>query len=205
MRQVVCTASLEMGVQQALNYLLFRADQIVLAILGLQLQSLNDAGMYIFLAKFPELAAGIMVVAGTVLFPRIYISYPCDIRQLLGALVKHGPLAAGYVAALALSMYVYLLLWKGPDISPWLLLPFLLHTMVIVLVNNITYSALRQGYLRRLLTNLALAVSVGLAVAVQLHFGFNVFALAWIVPVQLLVFITLTFALNWGRTRQLYG
>lgn len=205
MREVVCTASMEMGVQQVLNHLLFRADQIVLAILGLKLQSVNDAGMYIFLAKFPELAAGVMVVAGTVLFPRMYISYPCDIRQLLGSLVKRWPLAAGYVAALALALALYLVLWKGTDISPWLLLPFLLHTLAIILVNNITYSALRQGYLRRLLINLAVAVSVGLAVAVQLHFDFNVFVLAWIVPVQLLVFISLTFALNWGRTRQLYG
>lgn len=205
MREVSCTAGIGMGVQQGLNYLLFRLDQLVLALLGVRFLTEGDAGLYVFLAKFPELAAGVMGVAATVIFPSLYLRYPFRRREIPARLARHGLLITGYVAVMALVLLVYTRLRVGTDVSPWLLAPFLVHAVAIILVNNLTYSALRQGYLRRLLVNLALAVAAGLAMAAFLPFGFDLYLLAWIVPVQLLVFIALTFALDWGRAREIYG
>jgi len=205
MQEVFCRANVEMGAQQALNYLLFRADQILLAIVGLKMASLENAGMYVFLAKFQELASGVMLVAGSVIFPKIYIKSPFDHRAILDELKRHTVYVFGYIAVITLSMYCYVNFWKGHPIPFTLALPFLIQTMCIILVNNITYSVLRHGYLRRLLTNLSFSVLVGLLISTAMQFNFSALTLSWIVPVQVLTFVTLSFALKWGETRELYG
>jgi len=204
-REVDCTANVRMGTQQALNYLLFRADQIILAVLGLKMQMDSTVGMYVFLAKFPELVSGVMVVAGTVIFPRMYIRYPFDRQALLGAVRAHSGYIAGYTAAVAAALFAYLALWNGQAIPLYLAVPFLVQSLCIVLANNITYSTLRQGYLQRLLVNLTRAVLAGGVIFLFLQHDFSIRTLSWIVPVQLLLFIGLSLTLGWGRRRELYG
>lgn len=111
----------------------------------------------------------------------------------------------GYVAALLLSFFAYLLLWKGALIPVYLALPFLVHALCILPVNNLTYSMLRQGYLHRLLVNLALSVIVGLVLVLVLQYEFSVNTLALVVPLQLLLLVSLSLSLDWGRRRVLYG
>lgn len=203
--EVACTANIQMGMQQALNYLLFRADQIILAVLGLNLQFNNSVGMYVFLAKFPELVSGVMVVAGTVLFPKVYIKYPLDRTALLGNFKKNAIFVLGYISVIVLSVYIYINLWNGQNIPFYLALPFCIHSSCIILANNITYSSLRQGYLGRLLLNLSVAVLIGLLLAFLVYYDFSVRTLSWIVPIQLIIFISVTFVLKSGRSRELYG
>jgi len=205
MREVVSTANIQMGLQQALNYLLFRADQIALAILGLKMQQSNAVGMYLFLAKFPELVSGIMVVAGTVFFPKAYLKYPFDLKALLGRAWKVSGFIAAYLLAVASAIFAYLFLWKGETIPPSLVIPFLIHAFCIILVNNITYSTLRQGYLKRLLTNLTWAVLAGIALFLLVQLDFSIRVLSWIVPLQLLLFVSLTLTRGWGSKRDLYA
>lgn len=205
MHEVECTAHVQMGIQQVLNYLLFRADQIVLAILGLKMQQNGSVAMYLFLAKFPELVSGILVVAGTVIFPRIYIRYPFDRQMLLPTVWRFSGIIAAYAAALSIALFAYLFLWYGEKVPPYLAVPFLIHSLCIILVNNITYSALRQGYLQRLLTNLTWSLLAGVVSMTLLRSDAAVGILAWLVPTQLLVFIILSLSFSWGRSRELYG
>jgi len=204
-REVDCTANAQMGLQQALNYLLFRGDQIVLAVLGLKMQMNGAVGMYVFLAKFPELASGVIGVAGTVLFPRMYIRYPFDRQAFLGTIRGYSGYIAGYVAAVSVAFFAYLCLWKGQAIPFYLAIPFLVHSLCIVMVNNITYSTLRQGYLQRLLVNLTWSVLAGAVIVLFVQHDFSITVLSWIVPVQLLMFTSMSLALSWGRSRELYG
>lgn len=204
MKEVVCKVNLEMGIQQTLNYILFRADQIILAVMSLRVQAQEGVSMYVFLAKFPELVSGVAVIAGTVMFPRYFIRYPFDLHQLAGFVRKYAACLTGYIAALTLAIWAYVSLWSGLTISLHLAIPFLLQTLCILLVNNLTYSAIRQGYLRRLLINLSLSVAAGLSIAAFFQFKFDAIALAWLVPAQLLTLIILSLGLKWGKPSEIY-
>lgn len=205
LREVVSAANVQMGLQQALNYMLFRADQIALAILGLKMQQSESAGMYLFLAKFPELVSGVMVVVGTVFFPRMYLKYPFDLQTLINTARNESILVAAYVLSVSSALFGYLFLWKGESISPYLVVPFLIHALCIIIVNNVTYSTLRQGYLNRLLTNLTWAVLSGAALCLIVYHEFSIRLLSWLVPIQLLLFIVLSLTLAWGQRRDLYA
>ena len=205
MNQVVCKVNVEMGIQQSLNYVLFRADQIVLAIMGLKLRTNINLDMYVFMAKFPELLSGVMLIAGAVLFPKIFIRYPFNFQDILNTLRKYSFVIAGYFIVVLLTLCIYTYLWKGENIPGYLLGPFLIHSLSIVLVNNITYSALRQGFLRRLLVNLSFSVLAGLFFSIYLFTNFTIGALSWVVPAQLLLFITMSLVIGWGQSRELYS
>jgi hypothetical protein len=97
------------------------------------------------------------------------------------------------------------MLWKGRQIPAYLAAPFLVHAVIIILANNITYSTLRQGYLRRLLMNLSFAVVAGLSLSVFLRFNFSAALLSWVVPIQLFILLSTTFILKWGKPREIYG
>lgn len=202
--EVVCRVNIQMGLQQALNYLMFRADQIVLALIGLNSQFSENLSLYVFLAKFPELLSGVLVIAGTVFFPKYYLKYPFSVNAIISKCLKNAPIFLFYAALVLLAFLAYSGLWKGSAISPNLLIPFFVHSLFILLANNITYSALRQGYLRRLLMNLAISAFSGLVMAIVV-LRFDVMLLAWAVPLQLLVFIILTLLFKWGRPVGLYG
>jgi hypothetical protein len=134
----------------------------------------------------------------------MYIRYPFDRQALLGAIRGYSGYLAGYAAAVTAALFAYLFLWNGQAIPLYLAVPFLVHSLCIVLVNNITYSTLRQGYLQRLLVNLTWAVLAGVVIFLFMQHDFSVRTLSWIVPVQLLLFICMSLTLSWGRNRDLY-
>lgn len=196
--------SVGMGTQQALNYLMFRSDQILLALMGLRESRPADVGLYLFLAKFPELVSGVVVVAGAVYFPGMYLRYPFTLRELMRGSAQGVAVLGCYGASLVAALAVYTLLWNGPAFPRFLLVPFLVHGFCVIMANNITYSTLRQGYLRALLRNLSAAVVAGCLLAAYVQFDASLAAVAWIVPVQLMTFILLSVFLEWGQPRELH-
>jgi len=203
--EVDISRTTEMGVQQVLNYLLFRFDQVLLALMGLKDQFSETIALYVFLAKFPELAAGVMVIAGTVAFPKYYVRYPIKFGELQKILQKFAALIAAYLLLFFFAVAGYTMIWKGSGV-PWLLvLPFLLHSLFILPANNLTFSMLRQGYLDGLIMKLASSAAVGLVVVILVSVYRDITILAWLVPVQLLAFILLGLFFNWGRHKALYA
>jgi hypothetical protein len=199
---IACTTA--MGVQQALNYLLFRFDQVLLALLGLKTQFGETVALYVFLAKFPELAAGVLVIAGTVAFPKRYLHYPVEYGALWQGTRRNAARIAGYLLSCGVAALLYTRVWKGAAI-PWLLvLPFLLHALLILPANNLTYSMLRQGYLGGLVRKLAWSGAAGAALVLLLGAARDLTALPWLIPAQLLAFILQGLCLGWGKQRVLY-
>jgi hypothetical protein len=205
MEKIDISCTIEMGVQQALNYLLFRFDQVLLAVMGLKTHFSETVALYVFLAKFPELAAGVMVIAGTVAFPSLYIHYPIDSGEIWKTIQKYSLVIAAYTLVLPLAAAAYMIVWKGNGV-PWLVvLPFVIHSLLILPTNNLTYSMLRQGYLGGLISKLAISAVSALILILALGAYRDITILAWLVPAQLFTFILLGLLFGWGRQKALYA
>lgn len=191
----------KMGVQQTLNFLLYRLDQIILAIIGLKLQS-DQFSMYIYMAKFPEILSSVIVIIGTVSFPKAYIRYPFTLEGMMSQLKRYRLYLVGYLLALMTLLYAYMKLWIGQADPLYLAPPFLLHALLMLFANNVTYSMLRQGYLGKLILNLSMAVAIGGLVSIS-GGAVSIYVLSWIVPLQLATFMATSLAANWGKRIEL--
>lgn len=197
--------NLKMGIQQVFNFLLFRMDQIILAVIGLKEHFDESISMYIYMAKFPEILASIIVILGTVTFPKAYIKYPFTMLALLSQFKRYKMFFLGYVVLFVVLIFAYMKFWNGQTSPSFLALPFLLNALLIIFANNIMYSMLRQGYLHKLVVNLALAVMMGLFFSLVFIGGINIYLLSWIVPVQVLIFLLLSFSAKWGKSIELHA
>ncbi len=196
--RVVPTAQLWVAAQQVGNYGLFRADQLLLAVGTLRHYVAAEpqfVAAYLFLAKLPELAAGVFNAAGAVLFP-------LTSRDTRGAsrLTNRALAVSAGIALLIIgisAVVVYLRLWNSPGEIPWrCALPFALHVALILPVNAGTYMMLSRGFASGLLRFIAVSLCAGAAVVVVVIVSRNAMVLAWVVPAQLSVFVA---ALWWGK------
>jgi hypothetical protein len=212
-KAVDCRGSLRMGIQQILNYCLCRLDQIVLPLIIGEYKIIEASHKFIFLSKFTELLSAMVVIVGAVILPKVYISYPYNLKKfysltrsnlnrrvlfiLLGLAIL-GP---------TLMLLTYTKFWSGSLIAFTTTLPFLVHSLCIFPTYVITYSMMRQGYLSGLLRNLSISFFVGILTCFVTFYGKLSWeqTLPWLVPIQLLTFITLTFLLKWGVKRELYA
>lgn len=207
MKEVFCKANIEMGIWQVLNYLIFRIDQIVLGAIGLNLENVYNEQFirqYIFMAKYPELVSGIMVVAGTVIFPKVFISYPIYPQVIYKQFQKYIVWIVSFVVILFVLWFFYISIWSGEHISWNFAIPFLINSIFIFGVNNITYSMIRQGYLVGLLRNLSCSITIGLLIVLVFYVTKQVIILTWVIPIQLILFTFFVFIFPWGRRRELY-
>jgi hypothetical protein len=205
-RSVFPATQLSIATQQVGNFALFRGDQLLLG-LGL-VQGWLGAGppylaAYLFLAKLPELAAGVLNVGGTVTFPLLFgagrEARPA-LRGRLGAVV-----AVAALAGLAVAGAAYVQLWKGSARLTLLdALPFLVNAALIFPVNAVTYSMLSRGYLSGLLRFILVGLLAGAGLALVAIATRGGPLLAWVVPLQLTGFLGAAALLGWGRRSALY-
>lgn len=195
------------GLQGALNLLVFRFDQVLLAILFFAgagwLEANPGMGVFLFLSRFPEFATGILVLAGTVLFPKRYLmpgsfSAAVPVVRLYLAL----GLAVGLAGAAALALGGTLYAGSTPDARWWL--PFAVQIALILPANLVTYSMQSGGYLPGLLRNYGLGIAAGALVAAVAVSQQSLVALAWAVPAQLAVFLAASLAVPWGREIRMF-
>lgn len=209
LKKVSCRVSLGMGVQQALNYLLFRIDQIVLgttfASLATFAKSPDYLSKYLFMAKFPELVAGVMVIVGTVVFREVRIQRPVHWPGGHAQLDGHSLVVWGAPVLILLGSVPYVMLWEGDPIESLFVIPFLVHAICIFPANLVTYSMIRQGCLSGLLRNLVASVMIGIILVVVIAPLTHGPGLAWVVGIQLGAFIVLSYLLPWGDPRKLYA
>lgn len=204
--EVICTASLEMGMQQVLNYLLFRNDQLIISFFLLSTLATKKIGTYVYMAKFPEIVASVMVVAGTVYFPSMYIQYPVNWARVFSQIKKYRLYVLAYCLLMAGVVLMYRRFWSGVSFPLLVLLPFLIQALMVIIINNVTYSMLRQGYISGLLRNLIVSIIAGLLYfAMVLGTGMDIYALAWLVPIQFLIFLMLSFFSKCGKKVTLYA
>jgi hypothetical protein len=204
------TAVNQVALQPVLNCFLFRIDQLALAVPGLAtgLATVQPEFLqvYLFLAKFPELASGLLNMAGTVIMPRVMLPPTGKPPSRRDQLARHWIVLACAIPSCAVALLTYLRLWRDGGSVPWTLaIPFALHAILIFPVNLVSYSMVAQGHLATLLRNLLIAFGIGVLVIIGLVIGKQVSPLAWVVPAQLLVFLLVSGSLAWGRSSPLYA
>jgi len=206
MTPVALTVKGMIGAQGALNLLLFRSDQIALAVLlFLGASALAREPMlaaYLFLARVPEFATGVLVLAGTVYFPLRHLEPPP--AGSAQALRFYGGAAALAALGGAAATAVMIPAFAGPAPTLAWCLPFVAQIPLILLANLATYSMQSQSYLPALIRNLAIACAGGAAMVVAAAVTGSLIVLAWVVPVQLAIFFVLARAATWGRPIALF-
>ena len=207
------TGSVGLVTQPVLNHILFRADQLALAIPALRgaigVSDLAELRAYLFLAKLPELVAGLVTVVGAVAFPRWALQPPEE--SDVGRQLRRGPrgqLLAMSVPILGLCTALYMMFWAGAGrLTFWNGVPFFTNALLILPVNLLTYSMIARGRIHGLLRCLVPSV-IPCAMTVVLvcltKVEFPIWGWACVVPIQLGIFVTLSANLGWGAAIGLF-
>lgn len=208
MKKVFCVVGAAMGTQQVLNYLLFRLDQIVLGTTVFSTFFVSPdpdfIHKFVYMAKFPELISGVIVIAGTVLFPKFFICHPINLNFLCEQFKRHSVMIFCFFISIISFSVMYINIWVGDRINWLFAAPFLVHSVCIFPANVITYSMIRGGFLHGLVRNLAASVIIGSAVVFFLFMTNRTMFLVWVASIQLLLFISFVFVFSWGKKRDLY-
>jgi len=136
-------APLALGIQQSLNYLVFRGDQLLLPVVAAHLfgqASPGAAREYVYLARFPELVSAVLVTLAPMYLPTLYDAIrgrqsPADLDLGRWAAVIGSTLVAA-------SATFAIVAPTRPDAI--LTLPFLAAAMMALPANTVTYAFLRD-------------------------------------------------------------
>ncbi|UAY52242.1 hypothetical protein [Ferruginibacter albus] len=191
-KQAIALLSYHVPLQQIGNFIMFRLDQLLIAVSLTGMVFLADTSLksyYLFLAKFPEVASGVIVS----LAPILYRKLGDETNASIGNLLKHKlfiVLSAGIIICqLLISFYIF----KQKDITnDWLLfIPFVISSLLILPVNLVTYVLFKEGIISKinLLNLMSCVIGVGFFLLSFLFKSIYIFSL--IVPVQLLVYVVL--------------
>lgn len=187
------TPSWSVGLQQALNLALFRADQILLAVTiggAVLLETTTDEMRhYLYLARYPELVSSVAVTVGPVVLPKLYVSDGRPWREWYRVLADRAPLLAAFIFAVTVPSLIFVRFWAG-DGDALSSVPFLVGALLVLPANVLTYSMLRREQLRSLIHCLVLAVFVGLSVVTFAWAHQSLIHLSLLIPVQLATFVT---------------
>jgi hypothetical protein len=187
-KTAIAILSYHVPLQQVGNYFMFRLDQLIIAMsLGIYFFANKPLiTHYLFLAKFPEVASGVIVS----LAPIIYRQLGDRTNASLKKLFKNKFFLLLSIGICSCQLIV-LLLFKNPGMSGNTLLffPFVLSSLLILPANLVTYVLLKNAEVPKI--NLLNLISI---VAGLLIFGLvllcnNIYIFSLIVPIQLLVYI----------------
>ena len=187
------------GAQGALNMLLFRSDQLALAVMhfallgALALDPMLAA--YVFLARIPELGTGLIVLLGTLFFP----SHRLEPGKPGAHLGFYAWLVVGAGAGAAVALAALVPTFAGPHPTLAWCAPFAVQVPLILLANLATYSMQSAHHLPGLIRNLSVSCVAGAAFIALAAWQGSLLLLAWTVPLQLAIFFALVVAAPWGR------
>jgi hypothetical protein len=186
--------SLSLAIQPVLNYLAFRMDHLVLTVLLVWAPHTLQSGFlfqYVFLAKFPELLAGIFVQAGLVIFPRVNLKSPLTNKNVIDLARRHWPWCATTLALITVSAAMYIQLYLLEQLPFAMMIPFAVHALLVFPTNLVSFGMFQIGRTRKLLSNLSIALLIGMTWVVVIGATGTWSLLAWLVPLQLTVFVAL--------------
>jgi hypothetical protein len=183
--------SFQVSLQQILNYLLFKSDQIIIATLVIKFHWFsftgNDQNWFIYLSKFPEVISGVLVglsalylnsFAKQINEAGIFNWYKKNLKIIIASMLV--------LISLAFIHFAYGV-YKQPT-AAFLYIPFLLHCLFIVPTNLFTYLQLQNQNLPVLNKNYAIALGMGLIVLLVTWVSQKPLLLILMVPTQLIVF-----------------
>jgi hypothetical protein len=186
--------SRSLAIQPLLNYLAFRMDHLVVTGLFIWAPHSLHSGFlsqYVFLAKFPELVAGIFVQAGLVIFPRLKLESAFTTNRVIELTRRHWPWAAGTLVAVTVAAAIYVQLYLLEQLPFAMVIPFAVHALLVFPTNLVSFGMFQVGRTHRLLTNLSIALLIGMAWVVTISAINSWSLLVWLVPLQLTAFVAL--------------
>jgi hypothetical protein len=205
---VESNSDVRMVVQQVLNSLMFRLDQIALSFPAFPQLFLkgHDLGTYLFLAKYFEIAASIVPIIGAVIFPAIWLSFSGDGSNESRSRQKLRALSYGIWLITIVGLFLVYITWLSTaKLRTFGNLPFVLGAFLALPVNLITYSMLRAQRLDRLIRNQVLGLLTGCLLWLGLYLLKAIENLGWLVAFQLFIFAVLSRILDWRRERTAYN
>lgn len=194
LRPISVVAGVGMGMQQLLNFLLFRIDQLflgtALAAAVISTQSGDFVRQFVYLARYPELASNVVVALAAMVLPRLFMRQPKMWQDAVLHLRRHRLLAALTVLGGVCAFIVYVTIWEGSTIPVLFGVPFLISALTALPVNAVSYSFIREQRIRLLVRNLAVSVGIGAILLLVAYWTGSVYPLLYAVPVQQIVFLT---------------
>jgi hypothetical protein len=185
-------SAMELALQQALNFGLYRSDQLAYAVIG-QTPGAAQA-WFVFLTRFPEIVASAIVSVGPVLYPRLRLANPTATYSAFGVL---GPTSMTLLCIVGLiPIWLAFLSFGGETwkVDHWGALGVLMSAALVLPSSCMVYRSLRTGRVVESSRRLALANSIGL-----LCVGVMVVAvdepsteLIWAVVIQQIAFLMMS-------------
>jgi FlaA1/EpsC-like NDP-sugar epimerase len=185
-RNDVLTTDSMVPIQQASNYLLFKADQVVIASNVLHFSPLQSFLPidYLFYTKLIELFSGITTSVSPM------ISGFRFEEKSIWQFFKNKTYASLVIAAVFIQISVTLFLLKNPDkLHLLMLIPFVMTTILIVPVTLINFYYYRNNKLRKANVNNIISLITGAIIMALSVFIKSPLLFSFIVPAQLLLFI----------------
>ncbi|OOB81752.1 hypothetical protein HUE46_03625 [Flavobacterium columnare] len=183
----------KLGIQQLLNYILFKYDQIIFSLGTVSMiwfgYNSDELQKYLFLTRFPELISGVLVSLVFLYGSEMVVTKRED---FLNHINKNRLAIIFYLFLLALFFFVYLFFWKGNSIITYYdVLPYFLISVMIIFVNMITLGMLKVKKVNNLNFNLFLSIFLSIIFQILLMFLEIKSIVLWSVPLQMLFFIVL--------------
>ena len=182
-----------LGIQQILNFSLFKIDQIIISLGAVLLVFLGIAGQDIqqilFLSKFPELVSGVLVSLSFLYAPYLIIE---SREGLIAVLDKYKWILVLYSVGMAVALWVYTLIWRGEaDLDIVYAVSYLIVSVLAVFVNMVTLGYLKKNEVNILVKNLVISSGIGVVFLLIIPFLGMGRYMVCCVPVQMLFFLAL--------------
>jgi hypothetical protein len=181
-----------MGLQQVLNYLLFKGDAVILSfplvLMTFLRISEKETVEILFLSRFPELISGITVSLSVLYYPKFYFR---NINEFVKKVNKR--LILIYFLILLFFMLLYLNFWHHSfALNTFNIIFYFVAGFFVVICNLISFNLIRDNNHKKLIKNLAISVSFG-AFYILLCIIFSIKLIFLFVVIQMIIFTYIYF------------
>jgi len=185
----IAILSYHIPLQQVGNYFMFRLDQLIIST-SLVIAFLGNQSLmirYIFLAKFPEVASGVIVSLAPILYKRLGDRTEASLKKLF-----KDPLFLLLSICICICQFIVcLFIFKSHDTGNnlMLLLPFVLSSLLILPANLVTYVLMKNATIYKINILNGISIIAGIILAGISLLSNNIYIFCMVVPVQLLIYI----------------
>lgn len=185
----IAILSYHVPLQQVGNYFMFRADQVIIA-MGLGISFFVNRSLitqYLFFAKFPEVASGVIVTLAPILYRRLGDQTEASLQKLFKD--KLFLLISISICICQLIVSLFLFRQHAVHNDVLLFLPFVLSSLLILPANLVTYVLFKKAQVFKINILNLISCIIGLLIFGLVLLCNNIYIFSLIVPVQLLIYI----------------
>lgn len=180
-------------IQQSLNFLLFKIDNIIISTIrkfNIKNILLDELTFLYIYQRLPDIISGVSTTIAPILLPWIYEKYRKDSYRRIKS--QYFILLAALFLSLTLVSYVYFIV-QDVSVTISTLLVVTTQSVLIFIMNYLTYEYFAENRLGDLVKVLSISVFIGSVFFVIGYIaGVSVVKIIYIVPIQMISFILLT-------------